>query len=261
MSDKEMIAAEQGGALTDLSHLPPALRDKILAASEVLKGSAPTSVNRIKLKAVSYTFPDDTKTSEFEGIIVAAKHANIHYANAYTAGVLNPVNCFAVKPVGQDVPCRDLTPHELVKDPFYRNCRGCEKFEFGSAAQGAGKACHEHVLLAVYIPTISDEFLLLEEKKKNAQDCDNYLATVNSRYGHPMMVRTKFTIGEKTDWAQTFHAVDVVSGNIVSQLAERLEEADMLLSQRPISAFKEQAAVDDSEDDDVGKNKARKPKE
>ena len=216
-----------------LSNLPEALQQKILAASKKIQESSSTTINKIRLDAKSYTFPDQNEVQSFQGIILATKHANVHYRGEYEEGVQNPVDCMAVG----DEACKDLSPHEKVESPHSSRCSTCDFFQWGSGPRGKGKSCGEHTLLAVYVPSFGDDILLLEEKKKNSTIVDGYLKTIAKKHGHPIAVVTQFTIGETNKWEQSFAAVEAVKIELVTNLSSRIEEAEDMLTARVVDAY------------------------
>ena len=222
----------------DLSKLPPDIQAKIKAASDILKGSTSIAVNKIRNGHNRYTFPDNSEAQSFVGIIVGIKHANIHYKGQYTKGVVNPADCFAVVNGDEDLPNDQLTPHANVAKPHSKTCKDCEKFKWKSAAVGKGKACAEYLLLAVYVPALgTDDLLLLEQKKANARVADGYIAQLRAKYGHPMVVTTRFAIGETNEWDQTFQAVGITNNAIIEKLGNRIDEANLMLTERALGAY------------------------
>lgn len=231
------------------------LQAKILAASEQLKNSAVFTVNKIRNDAKSFIFPDGFETQEFSGIIVAARHANIHYANEYKEGESNPPDCVAVSEQ-KDVPNNDLKPNSIVVEPYCAsNCGACSKLQWGSdkGGKGRGKECAEFVLLAIAVPALGDDLYLLECKKGNAKTADGYLALTTNKFGHPITVLTKFSMGTKTKWNQEFVSVSSVSSDLVTNLAKRIDEADSMLISRVTSSYKQPTTNETSTTQDLGR--------
>jgi hypothetical protein len=228
----ELVSAAE--PVNPLAHLPEALQKKILAASAKIQQSANVSINKIRLDAKTYIFPDSTEVSSFSAIIVGVKHANIHYAGEYEEGVTNPPDCLAVG----DESCANLIPLSEVESKYSVTCNDCPKMQWGSALKGKGKACGEHTLLALFVPSLGEDLFLIEEKKANSKAVDGYLANVNNKYGHPVAVLTEFTIGAKNKWEQTFFASGVVSSDLVMKLVERFEEANTMLEARVTDSYR-----------------------
>ncbi len=96
--------------------------------------------------------------NQFAAVILDAARLNTFYAGAYNPAPTDPPTCFA--PGTNDA---DLRPHiDMEKDPFFKPqadmCSACPKNQFGSAAQGGGKACTNRrrlvmLLAGTYNPT------------------------------------------------------------------------------------------------------------
>lgn len=221
-----------------LAELDEDLQAKVLAASQQLKESSTISISRIRLDQKAFIFPDGTETQNFSGIIVAAKHANLHYAGLYEEGKSNPPDCIAVLEGSADAKNDQLCPHAEVFMKYCTNCNDCENFKWGSAPVGKGKACTEHVLLAVFVPSMGDDLFLLECKKANAKEADGYLASTLNKYGHPVALVTHFVQGAKTKWNQEFTAQSLASKELVSNLIKRFDEANEMLTARIVDAYR-----------------------
>lgn len=252
------MSTELATANTEMSlaNLSEEIQQKILAYSKRIQESAAISINKIRLDAKSYTFPDQTETQTFTGIIVGVKHANIYYKDEYQEGVTQSPVCLAVG----DVACKDLTPNKVVNDPCARQCVTCPNFQWGSAnsGRGKGKACAEYTLLAVYVPTISEDLFIIEQKKANSRNCDAYLNSVTSRFGSPLAVQTRFSIGEKVKWEQNFLAVDPVNVDLIAKLVTRMDEADAMLTAKVVDSYnRSQAAPAANDEPEVNPRQAR----
>lgn len=236
-----------------IANLPEELQKKILEYSKKIQESSTVNINKIRLDAKSYTFPDGTEVQSFSGIIVGVKHANIWYKEDYAEGVTNPPKCVAVG----DAPCKGLSPIDAVEDPPHHECDTCPKFQWGSANKGKGKACAEYTLLAVYVPSVSDELFVLEQKKANSRIADTYLNSVTTRFGSPITILTQFTMGEKNKWEQSFTPVSPVNMDLVTKLVSRMEEADNMLTAKVVDSYRKEAPVANDEQADVPARAAR----
>lgn len=263
MSEQELITTEDQ-EMFQLATLPAALQAKIAAASQRLKDSAQITINKIRLDAKTFILPDGTETQAFTGIIIAVKHCNIHYSGSYEEGKSNPVDCFAILEGEADASNGDLTPHSEVMMPYCAGtCASCHKLQWGSDGGGKkrGKECSEHVLIAVYVPSVGEDFLLLEAKKANAKIADGYLTKINSKFGHTVTIYTRFSMGEKTKWTQDFLAASPVSGELIANLANRFDEANLMLAARAVDAYKRGVPVENSDPYVPELEEGRKPRE
>lgn len=244
---------------TSLTALPENLQQRIMAASLRLKESSAVQVNKIRNDAKNFVMPDGDEADSFTGIIVAAKHANMHYASAYAEGITNPPDCLAIMDGSDDSSNVDLTPQKLVTSPYSGNCGSCSKLQWGSdkGGKGKGKACAEYVMLAIAVPSLGDDLFLLECKKGNARVVDNYLANVTNKHGHPIVVNTTFSMGIKNKWAQSFLAKSPVSDELVASLAGRIDEANAMLVERVKGAYQKAAvAANDTKTTDTSSGRA-----
>lgn len=234
--DTDLITTDEQSSI---SSLPESLQQRILAASNKLKESSVFQVSKIRNDVKSFIFPDGTEVADFSGVIVAAKHTNMHYAGAYEEGISNPPDCFAILEGGDDAACKDLTPHVDVVAKYAAACGICPKFQWGSDkdGKGKGKACSEYVLLAIAVPALGDDLFLLECKKSNAKAVDGYLATVTNKYGHPIAVTTAFNMGNKGKWAHSYIAQSPAPQALIASLAERIDEASLMLVERAKGAY------------------------
>jgi hypothetical protein len=244
-----------------IATLPENLRQRIIDASNKLKSSSAVTVNKIRNDVKNFILPDGTETQSFAGIIVAVKHANIHYSSEYEEGVSNPPDCFAIQEGADDTSNDELLPHSMVTSPFSGACAHCSKLQWGSdkGGKGKGKECSEYVLLAVNVPSLGDDLFLLECKKANAKTADGYLANATAKFGHPILVTTNFTMGEKAKWAQTFVAQSPAPGALVTSLAERIDEGGAMLIERVKGSYKEPSAAPAPTEEPV--NTGRKARE
>lgn len=244
--------AEVTGGEFSLANLPEEMQAKIKAAADKLRATSAIKVNKIRLDAKSYIFPDGSEVQSFNGVIVAAKHSNIHYAGDYEEGTINRVDCFAIREVGDDAANKDLTPHSSVIGKYHTNCGDCPKWQWGSDKRKKGKECAEYVLLAVVVPSLGDTMYLLEEKKGNAKVIDGYIRNVTDKFGHPLAVQTQFTMGEEDKWKQSFQVVGGTAQELVTNLAGRITEADQMLTERVLTSY-------DAGDEPVAKSEEAPP--
>lgn len=223
---------------TPLSGLSEAMQKKIMAYSERISASSSISIPKIRNDAKSFIMPDGTETESFVGVIVGIKHANIHYSGDYEEGKSNPPDCVAVIEDG-DAKCNDLSPHPKVISKYSTVCATCKKFEWGSdkGGRGRGKECAEYTLLALHVPSLGDRLHLLECKKSNSKDIDNYIRGITDRYGHPIAVTTKFTMGEGGKWQQNYSEQALVAEELITNLVERMEEANEMLVERVLGSY------------------------
>ena len=213
--------------------VPAALRQAILAAGAALSETATISTRKIRVKdgGGRYVLPGDTQVASFSGVIVAAKHANVHWPSAWVKNQITPADCGAVMPKG-DARNADLTPMPHIPAPYAASCKNCQKLEWGSATTGTGKgkACTEMTVLAVFIPALGSDLFIVEQKKKKSQVIDGHIKNLIRMGGHPMMFLTRFEIGADDDaFDQKFYVEDKTNQDLIAHLATRMDEANDLI--------------------------------
>lgn len=218
-----------------LAGLPEEVLAKIRAAAQSIQTSSLISTRKIGIAkgGMSYKMPDDSNSKRFTGIVVAIKHANKNYPNAFVQGRFDPADCVAVCPGGLDSINDRLIPiSESTKIYSPTGCGVCPRFQWGSnpAGSGKGKLCNEYTLAAVYIPSLGEDLYLVEQKKARGQRFDGHIRKITDAFGHPAMVYTEFVIAENDEaFDQNFYPVDRVPPELFIKLASRLDEANAIL--------------------------------
>lgn len=231
-----------------LASLPPELQAKIKAQADQIASSCRVSVNRIAHRAKGFALPDGSEVQTLTGVIVGYLHANMHYKGAYVRGQVNPLDCFAYDAASEN---EHLSPPEEVVARYSTSCGNCPQRQWGSGPNGRGKDCGEHTCLAVYIPQLGEELYVIDMKKGN---CDKvakpYLRNTRNQHGSPIAVYTRFSMGEKDDWAASMTATGAVPAELLTNLASRMDEAQEVLVERVRGAYgvEESEAKDDDPD-------------
>lgn len=98
------------------------------------------------------------KDNKMNVVILDHILVNAHYAGDYdpNGGPASP-DCFALGRIAAE-----LVPHQNVEKPYNNVCKGCKMKEFGSARKGQGKACGDHVKLAMINANEVDDALHAE---------------------------------------------------------------------------------------------------
>ena len=247
MAKENQELAELDDFGTELQ-LPPELAAELEAAGAVLSGSCVLSTTKIGYKkgGGKWRLPDEQETERFTGVIVAAKHANIHYPGAYVAGAATGADCVAVRFGQADVSFDKLAPIPDVSAPYCVSCAGCEKLKWGSAANGGnGKACAETMVMAVYVPQLGDDLFIVEARRKWANNAEKYLNMTSTKYRAPIAVLTEFKLGsENSVWEQTYRTVQINKPELMANLLARREEANSLIDAHVRNTLEAAAAGD-----------------
>lgn len=104
--------------------------------------------NKIKFEASGdIILPDGQNLgNSMEVVVLDFISANRFYANPYNPNAISPPDCFAL---GRAL--NEMKPDETAPEPQNDNCHSCPLNQFGSAANGTGKACKNSRELAVLL--------------------------------------------------------------------------------------------------------------
>lgn len=132
MASKKKASARSGGK--ELANVDAALAQEVAGIKD--RVGAPET-NNIRIKDKVFTFPDGRiQDTPLHMVVIDFMAWNTYYDRPYNANDPRPPVCFAY---GQNV--RDLMPAASAPEPQAESCAGCWANEFGSAANGTGKAC------------------------------------------------------------------------------------------------------------------------
>lgn len=194
--------------------------------------SAPSS-NKIKLTDKVFKLPDgQVLQAPLQVVIVDYLSRNTYYDVPYNAN--NPVDpvCWAINKNPSD-----LAPDpSQVAGPFNDTCQGCPYDEFGSHPQTDGKACINRRILAVLLPTLSDEKMYTIETSPTAIGAfDAFVGVVAKLYAStPIKVITELTFHPEKNYPSLMFGNPQPNPDYKEHFARR-EEAMTLLQIPPIS--------------------------
>lgn len=115
---------------------------------------------KISTKGKIFTLPDGTShPGPMNAIILDWRNLRNYYTGVYNPNKPQPPVCFAVGKIVDE-----LKPAANSSKPQHETCEGCPFDEWGSAAQGRGKACKNSVRLAVVAvnPTEKSKIMTLD---------------------------------------------------------------------------------------------------
>ena len=105
---------------------------------------APPS-NTIKTKGKKFTLPSGESNTKLSAIILDWRYALSHYPGVYNPNQPQDPDCFAI---GTQKPeSGSLVPHDSIEKPQAKDCGSCPKNQWGSDANGRGKACKNQIRL------------------------------------------------------------------------------------------------------------------
>jgi hypothetical protein len=227
--------------------LPEELSQQLELAGASIRNACTLSTTKISYKkgGGKWRLPDETYSETFRGVVVAAKHANVHYPNPYgDATNTGGADCVAVRLGLEDVGFNHLVPIPDVEVPYAVACSGCPKLEWKSAQQGAGKACAETMIMAVYIPALGDDLYIVEARRKWSNNASNYLNSATRQFKSPLAVVTEFKLGsDESPWEQNYRAVAINPPELIGNLLSRTDEANSLIDAHVRNALDLRAAA------------------
>lgn len=235
--------------------MPSDAKDRLKADMEALKSklAAPAGDGIIVTQSKQFKMPDETKVSEFKGVIVDFVSMNAYYESTYNADNVVPPNCFAIGTVQNDA----LVPSSNSPEPQDEGegaCKGCWANAFKSAENGKGKACKQSIKLAVL--TDDGELHTLKISSTGLRDFGAYTRDVGQSLGvPPYAVMTTFSFDDKVDFpsVRCSDPLPLNEDQLAIVFSKRDDALAMLMVEPDVSEFKEK--VIDARN--VGKGKAK----
>jgi hypothetical protein len=184
----------------------------------------------------SFTLPDGTKTREaLQLVVVDFVSVNKYYEGPYNKDEVVPPNCFAISPDP-----KQMVPSANSPDKQHDTCAGCPRNEYGSAPQGAGKACKNTRLLAVLPPDADEdtELWTLSVSPTALKSFDNFVAGVNRAFQLPpvgVIVTVRFS--DAHDYPSLEFTDPQPNENVAVHFARQSEARELLMREPHVSAF------------------------
>lgn len=134
-------------------------------ANSIKDAIAQPGGNKIKFEASGDIILPDGRNmgNRIDVVVLDFLSANKYYSRPYNPNDISPPDCFAI---GREL--NKMAPDETVPEPVNDKCATCELNQFGSAANGTGKACKNTRELAVLV--LDDE----NPDAHNAPDAEIY---------------------------------------------------------------------------------------
>lgn len=128
------------------------VRAQLAARLQTQRASLPPATgSKVKAKAKEgFLFPDGTVLKDVEAVVTDVRYANALYKR-YTPGQPETPDCWALSSIYED-----LAPSDLSSKKVASKCDACPKNEFGSAANGQGKACKNMIRLSIVSPDATE---------------------------------------------------------------------------------------------------------
>lgn len=206
-------------------------------ASDISKRiSAPTG-DRIRFNANrAFITPDGMEGETLEVVIVDFMSSNLFYDGVFDRDNPQPPGCFAI----------GAEPSLLVPSPNSPNkqaetCSSCPNNQFGSAANGKGKACKNTRLLALMpVSAIDSEdgdapIWIMSVPPTSLKAFDSFVHTLAAKHKTvPIGVVTEITLDPANTFASPrFRVVRPLQAKELGAFMSRREEASQRLSAEP----------------------------
>jgi len=205
-------------------------------ASETVGGTG--GGNRIRVtQGKKFVDPDGNEsTGPIMLTILDYNSQNLYYGGPFEKDNPVPPDCFALSTVGSLGGKIDhLVPSDNAPEKQAEACNLCPMNQFGSAANGKGKACKNTRVLAVINPDLDPAeapINTLSISPSGLKRFDTYVRTLASKSQTPITVVTEVTMDEDEDYP-TLHFKAVAVNNQLEGHWLRRAEAQALLDQEP----------------------------
>ena len=202
------------------------------------------SGNKIKFQASGdIELPDGQSLgNEIQVVVLDFISANRYYANPYNPSVISPPDCFSL---GRSL--NDMVPDDLSPEKMNDKCSTCELNQFGSAANGKGKACKNTRELAVLLLDPNDDQAHLDPSAPiytmslpptAIKSFDGFVGYVMRSLGGPPI---KAIVSVTAKNAGTYAAISFVdpvpNPDYAANFARRAECEDLLMRKPDYSAM------------------------
>lgn len=212
------------------------------AVAKKLAAMAEHQTRNVKLRAGSFislsgkrfSFGDAILGSELDVIILAFNYERRYYDGTYDKENPSGPACYAL---GDDPD--QQTPADNAPEPQCKTCEECEHNEWGSSATGNGKACGQHIRIALIDGKIMDNEKPLDVLRSGSFDIpmirlgvttgkpfEAYAEGLKKRLSLPPFgVVTSLTFDDEVDWPKLeFNAKETITDMaVLSQLIELVE--------------------------------------
>lgn len=224
MTDEKQVAK-----ITDFAALQKEVNEQYAGiAQEISKRVSPTSPS-IRLDNKQFVFPNGEKIAgSINVVILNFTNRNVYYASAYNPNVMTPPDCYAQNDIQSHMAPPSDVPMKQSDD-----CPSCPMNQFGSATNGAGKACQNQRILAVVQPDDPEaEIMLMKVSPSATRGFDNYISKLSSMLKvPPFAVITEVTFDESARYDKLEFGNPRVNP-LFKEYGERVEETHALLEPR-----------------------------
>ena len=189
-------------------------------AVEAAKGERPL-VSSISLQSGQITYGGNPiPGNSLDCIIAASTHANFFYDKKWKPDTISAPACYAYSATG-----KGMKPHPTSTNPQHETCEGCPNNEWGSAAEGDGKACKNQRVLALVTPDGGEEVAILKvpvTSVKNYSDYVNKVSTLFSRSLNGLITTISAEPHKKTQFKLNFSNGPLLDATVGAPILARL---------------------------------------
>lgn len=215
-------------------NLPVSYEDRLAEmAKRAVSVERPTG-SSIGLKAGQLTYNGTAiPGNKLDAIVIASTHANLFYTERYDPDALSNPVCWAYGDSESD-----MAPHPEAPSPQHTECKTCPHNQFGTAANGKGKACKNSRHLALIpagtavaeVPTA--EVAVLKLPVMSVKEWGKYVNKVATLYRRPplgVITQISTTPDPKSQFRVLFNTDTLVEHDVLDALFNREAEALQLL--------------------------------
>lgn len=206
-------------------------------AADIAKRIAAPTGDRIRYNSNrSLITPDGSEGEVLEAVVVDFLSSNLYYDGPFDRDNPQPPSCFAI---GSEPSL--LIPSANSPAPQASSCAACPNNQYGSAANGKGKACKNTRLAAVMPSTALDDpdteapIWIMSVPPTSLKAFDGYVHALSAKHKTmPIGVITEITLDQSVTFAAPrFSVVRPLTGEELGIVMVRREEASQRLTAEP----------------------------
>ena len=211
-------------------------------AAAVSDKTAPAAGNAIRMtQDKKFILPDGTQTpGPIQLVVVDFCSQNKFWEESFDAKDIKPVACFAI---GSDP--RKMVPSDNAPLVQSTDCNACPNNQFGSAAQGGGKACKNSRMMVVLPPDgdANTPLWTLSTSPTANKGFDGYVNSVARMFQMPPVgVVTTVGFDENETFVKLVFSDPQPNPNVNDHFARQEEAKAMLAAEPDVSGFVSKSA-------------------
>ena len=192
---------------------------------------APPAGRNISTKGKVFTLPDGTSSQgPMQAVILDHRNHNRYYTKAYDPQNPAPPDCFAIS---KEIP--GMAPSDNSPEKQAKSCGECPMNQFGSAANGKGKACRNMIRLAIASSDAdgNTEPMILTVSPTGLKSWNSLVNNLTSTGLLPVQVVTEIAFDSNAPYPTlTFKAKE--AHDQLETFWQLRDKAQLLLDQEPV---------------------------